>query len=111
MKTRTLATGPRARGFGPEEEASIGDDLVAGLESVQHRHEFAHRSPDLHRTLDELAFLPIYRNVNNRAVAQRLDGSTGHDRDPLGRAGLEAHGDEHAEAEVAAAVRHLDAHF
>jgi len=66
--------GPGAGGLRAHKEAPLGNHPFAWLEPDQDGHELAGRRPESHCALDELAFLPFRRNIDDRTVADRLHG-------------------------------------
>src|ERR1700730_17719141 len=97
-----------AEGLGAKEEASLGDDLVAGAESAQDRVGVTDQRPQPDRPLDELAVLALCWHENHLAISDGLDGRARHnDGAGAGAGRREAERHVHAQPEPAVRVRDL----
>src|SRR3984893_8308141 len=93
----------------PQEEAALCHHDVPGLEPGEDGVAIADRLAHADLALDELALFVLDRNIDDRALAERLHGGPRHDDGPLLSSGGEHHGHIHAEPQSAVAVRNLDA--
>src|SRR2546428_2242272 len=92
----------------PQEEAPLGHHDLSRSEPGEHRVAVAHRLAHADLALDELALLVLDRQVDDPALAERLDGRARDDDGSLPAAGGEHHGHVHAEPQASVRVRDLD---